>query len=172
MAPRRPARPWTQADDETLTRLHGEGKSLHAISAEMDRSKGMVARKAEAQDPPLTWDRTRTAAAADAKHADNKARRVDLVGRQYGRAEAVMDRLEAQTFKTLVPVGMGEQKPKDLTFVPPHEEKALAQSVATYLGNAARLEAIDAGDGAEHVKSLLSGLVDTLGLHRPPPIDE
>lgn len=155
-------RPWAEQDAARLVELHAAGRSLHSIATDLGRSKDTISRKAAAAG--LTWDRSKTAAAAQAVVVDNKARRALLVSRHYARAEKVLDRLEAATFTTLVPVGMGEQRPQALEFVPAIEEKALAQAVSTYLTSAARLEQIDAGDGSDTVRSLLGSLARTLGL--------
>lgn len=150
------ARPWTDADTARLRELHGQGKSLHQIAAEMDRSKSTISRHADRAS--LTWDRTSTATATQALVADNRARRAALVHRAYTRAEHVLDRLEAATFTTLVPCGPGQQEAQSLDFVPPQEERSLAQAVSTYLASAARLEAIDSDAGTDAAKAMLTDL--------------
>ncbi len=63
---------WTDEEGERLTELHAEGKSLHFIAMSLAvEGVGVDAREAA----HLSFDRTRTAKAAEAVHVDNKARR-------------------------------------------------------------------------------------------------
>lgn len=163
------SRPVTDADRQKLRDLHAQGKGRNEIARDMGRSPATVS--VLAQELGLSFDRTAAAAATEARRADLKQRRVDLVARLYGRAEAVMARLEAETFRTLVGSGPGVEEPTELPFVPPPDEKNLATSVGSYLTSAAKLEAIDGDVGSEAAKSLLGGLATALGLHQHTPAD-
>lgn len=161
-------RPWTDADAAELARRHAAGESLHSIAKAMGRGKGTISAKSAAAG--LKWERTRTAAAAQAVHIDNKARRVALVARLYTRAETVLGRLETSPFQTLVKVAGGAEVTGALPFVPTRDERDLADVVSRHLVSANRLEQVDSG-GAEHVRSLLAGMAEQLGLTQADTVD-
>ena len=160
--------PWTQDEDRRLTELHAGGKALHSIAKEMQRSKEAVGR--HAGQLGLSWDRTRTARAAEAGRVDNKARRVTIVARMYTRIEKLQDRLEkvdadGGTFRTLVSAGKDGDKTEDLNFVPTVDERNIADTLSRYVASAAKLEAIDSGDKPAQARDLLTTLGAGLGLN-------
>lgn len=87
-------RPWTDQDDATLADLHATGMSLHAIAAEMQRSKQTVNLYAKRQG--LTFDRSKTAKATEARKVDAAARRVNLEERYLIEAENLLDQLHEE----------------------------------------------------------------------------
>ncbi|MCI2424110.1 helix-turn-helix domain-containing protein [Saccharopolyspora sp. K220] len=80
-----------------MRELHAQGKTRNDIAREIGRSPSTVSRLAHAAG--LSFDRSKTAAATQAKQRDNAARRADLVRRLYGRGEANLGRLEAPRYK-------------------------------------------------------------------------
>ena len=116
-----------------------------------------------ARELGLTFDRAKTAAATHARQIDNRARRTEIVGRLYGRAEQVLSRLEAPGYKFTATTVHGIET-KTLDHVPAPDEKALASALSTHLGAAARLEVIDADKGSDGAKSMLGGLAIALGI--------
>ena len=167
----RPARKWTRVDDTRLRELHGQGMALHSISREMDRAKSVISRQADLLG--LSWDRSRTAAAARAVSVDNKARRVTIVNRIYDRIEHLQDRLEASTFHTIQRSTDGDS-PTELDFVPTVDERNLADTISRYAQTATRFETIDS-TAAAGVKSLIVGIAQQLGLDgqtTDPSVDE
>jgi helix-turn-helix protein len=157
-------RPITDADRERVRELHAQGKTRNDIAKTIGRSPSTVSKIARALG--LSFDRTKTAAATAAKQQDNRARRADLVGRLYGRSEAILDRVEAPTYTFTAPTVHGIET-KVLDHVPAPDEKALAASVSSHLTSAAKLEAVDADRGTEAAKSMLGGLAAAFGLHTP-----
>lgn len=151
-----PPRPWTDADTARLRELHAAGATLNACAKTMRRSRATISKYAARAG--LTWDRTRTHAATQAKVIDAKARRRAILDRLYTRAETVLGRLEANTFTTLV-MSAGSQVTETLTFVPPQDERHLSSSVATYLTSVERLEKLDADHGVEQAR----GMLDQIG---------
>lgn len=131
-----------KVSDDTLRELHAEGLGCNEIARRVGLDGGTVSRRCKALG--LKFDRAQTAMASKARLEDARARRVNLVHRLYDRAEAILARLEAEVFKTLVQTEPGVQTPTTLDFVPPSDERYLAHSVGSYLQAAARLEAIDA----------------------------
>jgi hypothetical protein len=85
---------WTDADEQTLRDLHATGMTLTAIAKQMGRSKNTISKYAERLG--LSWDRTRTAAATEARKIDAAARRVALEERYLVEADRLLDQLREQ----------------------------------------------------------------------------
>ncbi|WP_130012150.1 helix-turn-helix domain-containing protein [Serinicoccus sediminis] len=151
---------WTQADTDRLTDLHSQGLSLGKIAEQMGRGKATISTRAKAAG--LTWDRDQVAAATQAKTRDAKARRADIKLRLLTRVEANLDRLDADTFHTLVPSGPGIHDPRQLSFVPPDDEKHLATSITSYLGAYDRLEKLDGDGGVADAVGMLDKIADAI----------
>lgn len=153
----------TQADIDVVLKLHAQNKGRNDIVRETGYSTAWVSNVV--RDAGLSFARgERVKAATEAKTADNKARRAKLVGRMYDRAEFILDRLEKPTFSALVPIGPGQQSPRDLNFVPAGEERNLATSVAVYLDKAMLLEKVDAVPERSEAQSMLGRLAEQLGV--------
>lgn len=159
------ARPWTPAEDTILRALHEAGRSLHSIAAEMGRSKDTISKKAAALG--LTWDRSRTAAAAQAVVIDNKARRALLVGTLYTRAEELLAQItEPHTVFNFG--GKNNSYNEHLLDRPPTGDiRNLMQSASIALQRAVHLEQVDATGGVEKERSLLAQLGEALGVTGP-----
>lgn len=153
---------WTADDDERLTALHGEGRSLHSIAAEMKRSKHTISTKAKKLG--LSWDRGPTAKAAQAVVVDNRARRATITSRMLGRVEHLQDRLEAPSFKTTLKGEGGRDDRVDLDFVPTPDERNIGDTISRYVVSVAKFEAIDAAAQSSGVRDLLTGLAGKLGI--------
>lgn len=151
----------TDADRDQVRALHAEGKTRNDIARALNRSPSTVTGIARALG--LSFDRTATAAATHARQVDNRARRAEIVGRLYGRAEHLLARLEAERYSFTATTVHGIET-KSLDHVPAQDEKALASATSTHLGAAARLEQVDADRGAEGAKSMLGGLAVALGI--------
>lgn len=149
--------------DEVLARaLYEEGKSCNAIARRLGVAPSTVSRWAKREG--LSFARSQTAAANEAHAIDLKSRRQDIVQRLYRRAATNMDRLEAPTFKTLTRDFGGGESPDELNFVPTVNERELTGAIATGLAAAAKLEAIDADNGASDARSMLAELGRALGI--------
>lgn len=83
---------WTDAESDRLRGLHAAGGTVCSIATEMGRSKNTISRHGEMLG--LTWDRRRTAKAAEAVHVDNKARRARIEERLLAKAEMLLDETE------------------------------------------------------------------------------
>jgi hypothetical protein len=134
--------PFTSQQDEQLRALHAEGVGCNEIARRMNVTNKDVSLRAKALGLP--FDRRQTAVATKARTEEARARRVDIIHRLYDRAEALLARLEADSFTTLVPCGPGEQEPRDLHFVPPSDERYLASAMTAHLASALKLEQHDA----------------------------
>lgn len=154
-------RPWADTELDELTRRHANGETLHSIAKNIGRSKGSISAKATALG--LTWERTRTAKAAQAHAIDAKARRAALQVNLLSDAE----RLRAQLWEQATVFNFGG---KDNTYEehtldkPPFADQLkIMQATGIAVDRSLKLADYDTG-GAEHVRSLLAGLAEQLGL--------
>jgi len=151
-------RPVTDAEREDILRRHAAGETRNSIARALGRSgsiiSGIVAEAGGtfARAPEI-------AAATTARQIDNKARRVAIVDRLYTRTETVLDRLEADRYEFVL---SGPEGPETIRaeHPPAQDERHLSGSISGYLTAAARLEAIDAGDGAADARSMLGALAE------------
>lgn len=152
-------------DDEAkreARRLFDQGTSCNAIAKELGVAASTISRWAKAEG--LTFNTAATEDAVAATRLSHAQRRAVIIDRLYTRTEKLLDRLEADTFDTLVPVGMGEMRTKSLNYVPSAEEKNFASSMAIYLERVAKLELLDDPDGVAQVESMLGRLAARFGL--------
>lgn len=154
----------TDTDRVRVRELHAEGKSRNDIARAIRRSASTVT--GIARELGLSFDRSATAAATQARQIDNRARRTEIVGRLYGRAEHLLVRLEAPVY-TFTATTINGIESKTLDHVPAPDEKALATALSTHLSAAGRLEQVDADKGSDGAKSMLGGLAVALGITNP-----
>ncbi|MGA5198151.1 hypothetical protein [Streptomyces exfoliatus] len=105
----------TQADEQKVRELHAQGLGRNAIARQIGRSPLTVAVIADRLQ--LSFDRTHTAVAAEARKGDAKARRAAIIEGLYDVVEASMgasvrygvNRLPAQGRKALSPASAPPQ---------------------------------------------------------------
>lgn len=158
----RPA-PITSAERDEVRRLHAEGYARNTIAKRVGRSPSTVSKIVH--ESGGAFDRSRTAAATEAKQQDNKARRAALIDRLYGRAEHNLDTLESDQYAYTATTVNGIET-QQLAHVPAQDERHLSSAISTNLTSAARLENVDADDAAAAGRSVLGGIAAALGL--PP----
>jgi hypothetical protein len=139
--------------------LHAQGLGHNEITRQIGCAPATMAKIVKHLG--LTFDRSHTRAATEAKQADAAARRAAIVQRLYGQAEHILDRLEAPEHK-LVEVSAGKAVRYKHDRLPPRDIHALINSVGAATERAVKLEALDARDGAEDVASMLGKLGDAL----------
>lgn len=150
----------TDAERELIRALHAQGLGRNAIALEVGRSAGTIS--TIVKQLGLSFDRSKTAAATEARQIDNRARRTALIGRAYARAEKIYDRLEADTYRFTASTVAGIET-ADLDHVPAQDEKALAGAAGSHLSHAVKLEQVDADNGAGESTSMLDALAAGLG---------
>jgi hypothetical protein len=151
-------RPLTDAERAEILRRHAAGETRNQIVAATGRSAGTVSNVVAATG--LSFARApEVVAATEARKIDNKVRRVAIVDRLYTRTEAVLDRLEAEQYLYVL---AGPDGPETIRaeHPPAQDERHLSTSISGYLATAARLEAVDAGDGAVDARSMLGALAE------------
>ena len=151
---------WTTDDEQTLRQLHADGITLTAIAKHLGRDKGSVSRKAAKMG--LTWDRSATAAATQAKVLDAKARRAQLKLNLLDDAT----RLREQLWK---PAHYIDHGGKDFDRVewtqdePTYADKLkLVQAVSAAIGSYDRLEKLDGDGGVADAVGMLDKIADAI----------
>ena len=138
-------KPWTDTDQQRLLDLHADGRSLHAIAKELGRSKDTISRYAAAAG--LTWDRSRTAAAAHAVVVDNKARRAEALRRELDILELAQKRIldghHGRGWRTLLRGEAGREYEQRLDFVPARDHRDETSSRNSMVAMIVKLEALD-----------------------------
>lgn len=149
--------PVTDKDREKLKELHAAGKGRNQIARELQRSPRTISVLAE--ELGLTFDRTMTAVATQARVIDSKARRAAIIASLYDVVEDDLQYLKDDTFD-LVEVSMGAPVRYEANRLPAQDRKALITGVSTATTAAARLEALDGDPGTDAARSVLMGLAD------------
>lgn len=151
--------PITDADRERVRELHAEGLARNAIAAKMGRSQAAVSKIAKALG--LDFDRSRTAAATEAKVLDARARRAQLMHDLLDDA----NRLRRQLWEPTTIYSFGgkdntyNSKPVDR---PPFKDQRDIMGAASLAITASlRLDEHDTA-GAEGAKSMLGALATGL----------
>jgi hypothetical protein len=139
----------TQAERDRVAELHAAGKSRAAIARELKRSPSTVGRVADALG--LSWDRTATAAATEARQVDLAARRAELAATLLDDAFRLRDRLWAPYVDKVVAGQFAEVVTVRHDLPPAAETRNLITSVAVAIDKHLALVKADAdqGGGAE-----------------------
>lgn len=153
--------PITDDQKQRIIDLHKQGLSRNDIARQAGVSAGTVTNVCKAND--LTFDRSATKHATQAKVADNKARRASIVSRLYGRTESILGRLESDTYRYFVTTKEGTEMVEDAD-PPAAEERNHATAIGIYLDKAAALEKVDAAQASEPGVNMLSALAEALGV--------
>ena len=142
--------------------LFDKGLGCNAIARELGFSAATIS--AWAKREGLSFDESRSEVAVNSRRTSRAARRADIIDRLYDRTESLLDRLEANEFKTLASGEAGASVTITLDYVPTSDEKNLASTINTYLDRAAKLELVDDGDGVAEADSMLGRLAKRFGL--------
>lgn len=152
--------PFSAAEIAELKRLHGLRMGRNAIARAMGRSlRGVTV---HAGRLGLSFDRTATAAATEAKMQDAKARRAAIIQGLYDVAEEELAYLKQGDGYNLVEVSIGKPVPYTVERLPAQDRKALVSSISTATSAAARLEALDTNNGVDDGISMLGKLASGL----------
>lgn len=142
--------------------LFNQGASCNAIAKELEVAPSTISNWAKKAG--LSFDRKQTAKAVAAHRIDRAAARADIIDRLYLRSQAILDRLEADTYVYYVAVpGEGTERVED-SDPPAIDEKNLASAIGIYLDKAARLELVDGDAGEDAARSMLAELGAFLGV--------
>lgn len=155
---------WTPEESVRLKGLHSQRRSLHSIAGEMGRSKETVKRHADRLN--LSFDRTRTAKAAEAVHVDNKMRRAILEERLLEVAAESLDLLN-QSSLVYSFGGQDNRYAEEWQDRPdPVARKHHIQAANTAITSANKLHELNSSTAADHSRSMLmqmqSALIDAV----------
>jgi hypothetical protein len=153
--------PLTAKQRATILKLHADGLGRNQIARTTGLGAATVTKVIH--EAGLSFDRTATKAAVEARRIDLADARTRLTERLYTRATSILDRLEADTYTAVMRASFGEEKPQTLQFVPARDERDLAAALGVLATQAARLEQVGNPAG-EKVKGLLGEIADQIGL--------
>lgn len=152
--------PITQAERDKIVALHAAGHTRNDIAKQTGRAAGSITKIVT--DLGLSFDRSATKAATEAKVADGRARRAALMLDLLADAA----RLRAQLFAPCVVHAFGgkentyaEHELNEPTFA---DKRNIVQAVSTAISTSLRLDQHDADSGADDAKSMLGALAEGL----------
>lgn len=157
-----PSHRWTQADDDTLRSLHGQGLPCNEIARRMEFTSSVISQRAAKLE--LSFDRHVVEAANNAWRADGAANRRRLVERMTAQAHAALDDVEDNARQTLIKGAGGSEQATALGFVPTRDRRDISDTVSRYAASIARLEALDDDNGVADAISVLGRLARAIGL--------
>lgn len=135
-----PGKTYTQTQKDAALALY-ETHGPTAVEKQLGIPKNTVAGWAR-KNGTRTVRPERVRAAVEAKVADGKLRRADIIARLYGRTESILSRLEADTYRWKVATKDGVEVLDDCE-APAAEERSHATAIGIYLDKATRLEEYD-----------------------------
>ncbi|TXS22627.1 helix-turn-helix domain-containing protein [Streptomyces sp. ms191] len=162
--------PVTDEERAEIRRLHAEGHGRNEISRRTGRSLRTISVQAERMG--LTFDRTMTAVATEARVIDGRARRAAILAGLYEVAEAELDYLRQGGQYALVEVSSGKAVRFNADRLPAQDRRALITGISTAMTAAARLESMEGDPGITGAASLLMNLSDAFRLAAGPPEDD
>ena len=149
--------PVSDAELEQIRILHARGESCQSIAAAVGRNKSTITRQCRRLG--LSFDRSQTKAATDAKQADSKARRAEVQSLLLDDFHRIRER--AWQPYTMV-VGTGEGAETVLLDLPPAEAlRAFYVSIGACLDKHLAIERYDSDDagGMNAVDAWLRGML-------------
>lgn len=157
----RPA-PLTDADRARILELHAQGMSRNDIHRETGRSAAAVTKVVH--DAGLSFDRSATAAATEARKADLAARRASLREKYLQRADELLEQMTQPC--TVFNFGGKDNTYAEhqLTKPPVKDLRDLMQAASIATTAEIRIAQADQNQGVEAARSLLAGIAGALGL--------
>jgi hypothetical protein len=152
----------TRQQREKVTELHGKGLGRNTIARELKISAGQVT--GIAQELGLSFDRTATKVATEARKADLADRRTRLEAQYLDDAE----RLRGQVFSAHEYIDHGGKEFVEVRWMQdeptPTDKLKLMQASRAALDGSLKLTQLEAASGDEPVKALLVELGRALGV--------
>lgn len=144
-----------------VLRLHADGLARNEIHRQTGVSLGSVTNIVRAAG--RTFDRADTRLAVAARQDDLAEKRSrNLIG-MYDQAAAILQRIAAPEFKTILRGEFSVERPQVLDFIPPRDLRDLSDACSRLALAAARLEQVGNPQG-EKVTGLLGDITAQLGL--------
>lgn len=154
------ARPITDEDRRRVRSLHAAGRNRNQIAKELGRSGSTVSKIAA--ELGLRFDRAAVQAATEARVADAKARRADLMHALLEDAERLRQQLFAPT--TIHSFGGKDNTYGSRDVLQPlfKDQRDIMQSVSTAITASLRIDDHNTDNGAESARSMVGSLFDAL----------
>ncbi|MET9954224.1 helix-turn-helix domain-containing protein [Streptomyces sp. NPDC006339] len=160
----------TEDERAEIRRLHAEGHGRNEIARRINRGGRVVSEVA--QELGLSFDRTATAIATEAKVIDARARRANIVAQLYDVIEADLTYLKKPDAYGLVEVSAGQAVHFAAERLPAQDRRALISGISTAITAASRLEALEGDPGVAGATSLLMNLSDAFRQAAGPVEDD
>jgi len=162
--------PITAAERRRIKKLHAEGATRNDIAKALKRSASTITKVCG--DLGLSFDRAATKAATEAKVADAKAKRAQLMVELLDKSERLLDQL-------FTPATIHSFGGKDNTYNSKRVDQPLFKdqrdimgSVSLALNASMRLDHHDTDGGAEGARSMVTALFDGLQIAYDKLTDE
>ncbi|XTZ18178.1 helix-turn-helix domain-containing protein [Micromonospora echinospora] len=153
-------RPVTQADYDRVKELHAQGLSRNAIAEQLGRSGKTISEIAKKLD--LTFDRTRTRAATEAKKDDAAARRARLQVDALAGAQKLMGQMFSKAKIYNFGGKENDYNERDVDEPPFRDKRDIANAIQALANTALKLAEYDKATGNESEKSMLTDLREAL----------
>ncbi|MGW8935993.1 hypothetical protein [Gordonia terrae] len=153
-----PSTPWSDADDQTLRDLWAAGLSLTAIADEMNRGKATIHRYAAKAG--LSFDRSKTKAATEAKKIDAADRRVTLELLYLEKATDILAQLTEPAILTFFDIKTGKVVEHEVAKPQFADQRNIAQASATMANAANRLRDLTVDREASAVDKWTDAMID------------
>ena len=161
---------WTDQQDTELVALHGQGLTQAACARRLGISNRRVSEHSKVIG--LSWDRSKTKAATEARVADNRSRRAALETRFLVKADDLLEQID-QPHIVFNIGGKDNIYTEHLLLKPPTIDiKNLMSSAGIAIDRSLKIAVHDADTGAGPAKSLLSDLMRGLRIAYEEPKSE
>ncbi|MFE6103196.1 helix-turn-helix domain-containing protein [Streptomyces laurentii] len=160
----------TDEERAEIRRLHAEGHGRNEIARRLGRGQRTISVQVDAMG--LSFDRTATAVATEARVIDGRARRARILEGLYEVAEAELGYLRRSSPYPLVEVSAGQAVRFEAERLPAQDRRALITGISTAMTAASRLEAMEGDPGIADAASLLTSLGKAFLEAAGPPEDD
>ena len=165
-----PLKPWTDQQDAELRALHGQGLTQAACARRLGISNRRVSEHSKVIG--LSWDRSKTKAATEARVADNRSRRAALETRFLVKADDLLEQID-QPHIVFNIGGKDNIYTEHLLLKPPTIDiKNLMSSAGIAVDRSLKIAVHDSDSSHDDAKSMLTGLAAAMGIAFRTPADQ
>lgn len=158
---------WTGAQTRRLKALHGQGLSCNKIAHELGVVPSVISRQAKRLG--LSFDRTRTAAANEARRVDAAARRLQLELSLLEDADHIRRRIRSPMLYFEWGGKDHDYAEKRVSEPTPADQLKLMQAVGVAVDRSIKIAEHETGSGVERAKSMLTAVAEAFGVKTYEP---
>ncbi|MEU9865498.1 helix-turn-helix domain-containing protein [Streptomyces sp. NPDC047971] len=162
--------PVTDEDRQRVRELHAQGLGRNEIARQIGRGQRTVSVLAD--EMGLSFDRTATAVATEARKADAEARKARILEGLYEVAEDELDYLRRSGSYDMVEVSAGKAVRYRADRLPAQDRRSLMGNISNAITSAHKLEAAAGDPGISAATSLLTSLGNAFLEAAGPPEDD